>query len=125
MTVIAIVGSLTFPDHEIIRAFVRALPPETVLLSGASHGVDWIANAEARQRGLAVQAYLADWARNGASAETRRNQEMIAAADRHVAFWDGSRDLASAAIAFARRAGTPVQIIPPSISGAPLDDLAF
>ncbi len=125
MNVIAIVGSPTYPDHQIIRAWVRTLPPDTVLLVGGSHGVDWIAAAKARELGLAVRAHLADWGRHGASAETRRDQEMIGNGDRLVAFWDGSTDLASAAIEYAQSIGKPVEVIPPAIKGAPLDDLAF
>lgn len=46
---IAVVGSRKYPSPNLVRAFVRGLPPDTVLVSGGALGVDSWAEDEARR----------------------------------------------------------------------------
>lgn len=49
---VAIVGSRAHPDTSIVRAYVRALPKGTVVITGGAAGVDAVAADEARRCGL-------------------------------------------------------------------------
>lgn len=87
--VIAVVGSRIYPRLDLVREYVRGLPRDAEVVSGGAVGVDSAAEGEARARGLAVRVFRPDWSR-GPSAGHARNAEVVAAADRVVAFWDGS-----------------------------------
>jgi hypothetical protein len=97
---VLIYGSRTWRDPEPIRAFVDALPADAVVLHGAqrsydkatgeSYGADYYADLFARQRGLTVEPYPADWlahvncrcrSHRGRclAAGPRRNQQIVAA----------------------------------------------
>ena len=86
---VAIIGSRGYPDPDCVRAYVRALPADSVVVSGGARGVDRIAVDEAKRCGLETEVYPALWELEGRSAGFRRNRRLVAAADRVVAFWDG------------------------------------
>lgn len=86
---IAIVGSRDYPDPDHIIEYVDGLPAGTVVVSGAARGVDRIAAAAARTRGLEVVEYPADWQTYGKRAGMLRNSDIVDNADWVVAFWDG------------------------------------
>lgn len=85
---IAIVGSRDFPSADVVGAFVRSLPPGTVVVSGGARGVDHWAEEAARRCGLRTKVFHADWDTHGRRAGPIRNAEIVAAADRLVAFWN-------------------------------------
>jgi hypothetical protein len=90
---IAIIGSRDYPDLARVRWHVTWLAesdPQTAIISGSARGVDATAAQAARERGLAVREFPADWERHGKRAGYLRNQDIIAAADWVLAFWDGS-----------------------------------
>jgi len=95
--VIGIVGSRRYAAPERVRAFVRQLEyfrrrDETlpvVVLSGGARGVDTIAAATAQRAGLLVWVMPAEWHLYGKAAGTRRNTDLVAAADFVAVFWDG------------------------------------
>jgi hypothetical protein len=113
---IAIVGSRGYPDLDEVRAFVRSLPSGTVVVSGGAHGVDAVAENEARKCGLTVDIYLADWKNRGGAAGFLRNHTIVENADEVVAFWDGVSRGTSHTIAIARRKGKPVTIHQPPVN---------
>jgi hypothetical protein len=86
---IAIVGSRDFPVLDAVRAFVNRLPSSAIVVSGGARGVDQVAETAARERGLQVDVYPADWDTYGKSAGMRRNHDIVKAADVVVAFYDG------------------------------------
>jgi hypothetical protein len=51
--------------------------PFTSLCHGGAQGVDKLAGAWAKLRGIPVMVFDADWARHGKGAGPRRNQEML------------------------------------------------
>lgn len=87
---VAIVGSRDYPNLEHVDAYVESLPTDTVVVSGGARGVDTRAAARARERGLCVEEYLADWERFGRAAGMIRNKKVLDVCERVVAFWDGS-----------------------------------
>lgn len=129
---VAIVGSREYPDLAAVKAYVRALPGNVVVVTGAwwdsdsieivapTSGVDNAAAYAARARGLVVDLCVAnpllppDGKRlHRRSAGPRRNRPLVESADRVVAFWDGESKGTADAIAHARKLGKPVEVITP------------
>ena len=106
----AIVGSRSYPRSDVVEAFVAALPAGTVVVSGSAPGVDSIAEHAAKARGLEVTVFPADWDRHGRKAGPIRNAEIVAGADRVVAFWDGRSRGTLNTVVQAVRAGRPVEV---------------
>lgn len=109
---VAVVGSRDYPDLEGVRAFVRSLPAGTTLVSGGARGVDSAAAEAARERGIPVVVYAADWARLGRAAGPVRNRSIAEHCDRLVAFWDGESPGTADVVAQARALGREVEVRP-------------
>lgn len=122
---VAIVGSRKFAAMDAVRAYVRRLPRDTVVVSGAGEhhrealpraqwGVDEHAEDEAERCGLVIVSYPAQWKRPDGTIDRgagfARNGLIAAQADRVVAFWDqksrGTRDTIEKALKMRR----PVEI---------------
>lgn len=121
---VAIVGSRRYPSEAVVRAFVRSLPPGTVVVSGGAQGVDSWAESEARKAGLVVESHPVEMAyvrwlvdfRNlnertafGRAAHSR-NKIIAEKCDRLVAFRVGDSPGTSSTIRYAREAGKPVEV---------------
>ncbi len=91
MEKVAIVGSrkLSSSGLERVSTYVLSLPLTTIVVTGGALGVDQAAEAAAMRRGLVVKVFLPDWKKHGKAAGPIRNSEIVAYADRGVAFWDG------------------------------------
>lgn len=113
---VAIVGSRGYPDESEVFSYVCSLSPYDVVVSGGAQGVDQTAEGAARARGLTVISYrpvkrFGKWRIAKAvfvpgqdtevtlepemftsfgGAAFFRNGLIVAAADRVVAFWDGT-----------------------------------
>lgn len=111
---VAIIGSRKYPHPDAIRAYVNALPDDTVVISGGAEGVDSIAAFTARNRKppLAVIEYLPNWGKYGRGAGFVRNHDIVKAADRVVAFWSvGSKGTAHS-ISLCKLYRKPLEVIP-------------
>jgi hypothetical protein len=75
--------------HEAVKAYVKSLPQDTIIISGGAHGVDTVAEVTAEAIGLKTQIFPAEWRVYGRSAGYKRNQLIVEAADKVVIFWDG------------------------------------
>ncbi len=73
--------ALTLAIRADVKAFVRALPPGTVVISGGARGVDMDAATCARGNGLEVVEHLPDYARHGMRAPLERNTLIVNDAD--------------------------------------------
>ena len=109
---IAIVGSRNWTDEQAVIDYVNKLAPHDTVISGGARGVDTFAEHAARRRGLEFKCFPANRARSGTSAGFRRNAEIVAAADRIVAFWAGSLGTAHT-IRLAQEAKKPVDVFYP------------
>ncbi len=107
---VAIIGSRAYSNLEYVRLYVRGLSKDTTVVSGGARGVDKVAESEARKCGLNVISIPAEWDKYGKSAGFRRNHDIIAQADRVVAFWDGTSKGAKHFIDIAQKQGKPVII---------------
>ena len=95
---------------EMVLAYVRELAKETIIVTGGARGVDTWAETAARQKGLAVELFIPEWDKLGRGAGMIRNQKIVDACDRLVAFWDGKSRGTKDSIEKARRAGKQVDI---------------
>ncbi len=88
MSRILICGDRDWTDVETIENFIRSLPPDTVIIHGNSRGANKIAEREAKEHGLIVKGYSADWNQYGRAAGPIRNKRMLLEGrpDRVVAF---------------------------------------
>lgn len=110
---IAIVGSREFSDWSLITRYVNDLPADSVIVSGGARGADRTAEQAARMRGLQVEIYPAQWDAYGNGAGFIRNQQIVDAADRVVAFWDGQSRGTRDTLRKAHAARKPILIIYP------------
>lgn len=89
---VIIAGGRDFADYGLLQAkcdqFFREKPP-TAIISGAARGADTLGARYARERGVPVLEFPADWVRLGKRAGMVRNLQMLDSADAVVAFWDG------------------------------------
>lgn len=112
---VGIVGSRGFADLEAVAEYVRSLPPGTTVVSGGARGVDSVAEKEAERAGLPTEVYRVDAEGVSSRAEFSRraharNQLIVDASDRLVAFWDGYSRGTLDSIRRAHAAGKPVEV---------------
>ena len=112
---IAIVGSRDWPvnPQKIWRYIDRLDPGVDVILSGAARGVDSIAAAYGRKNNFRVMEFKADWDNLGRGAGYIRNEALVAAADKVVAFWDGESKGTKHSIDLALEAHKSLEVIFP------------
>ena len=90
ITIVA--GSRTFTDKA--RLFqeldlLHATSPVTEIISGGAKGADRLGELWAKERGIPVKVFPANWNLHGKKAGYLRNMDMASKAQRLVAFWDG------------------------------------
>ncbi len=103
------IGNVPLIRREINQAWRDIGPFEVV--SGTARGVDSIAADLAKQAGITVHEYPADWDRFGKSAGYRRNEQMASVATHLLAFWDGESKGTGHMIDIAGNVGVPARII--------------
>ena len=105
---ILVTGGRNYYDKEVIHATLKELDRQhgiTTLIHGGASGADTIAGAWAKEQGITVWVYPADWAKYGKAAGPMRNRDMLTRGkpDLVVAF-EGGRGTANM-IKQAREAG--------------------
>jgi hypothetical protein len=111
---VAVVGSRTFNNHKRIFSVldsVRKRLSELVIVSGACpSGPDYWAERWARKHGVEMRLFPADWSK-GRGAGLARNQKIVDAADRVIAFWDGQSSGSLNSIEKTLAAGKPLFLL--------------
>ena len=108
---VAVVGSREYPNLSKVGAYIQSLPIDTVIVSGGARGVDKCAEKVAESIGLQTEIYLADWDKYGKSAGIKRNQQIVEASDRVVAFWNCESKGTKNTIDTAKKLGKGVTVI--------------
>ena len=89
---ILVCGSRDWNDKEAIRRALSGLDndKDTLIIHGDCEGADKLAGVVAKNLGLKVEAYPADWDKHGSAAGPIRNQQMLdeGKPDRVYAFHD-------------------------------------
>jgi len=92
MLKLAVVGSRSFDDYELVKKFLdayKAQTPELILVSGGASGADSLAERYAEENNLQIIVFKPDWKKYGKTAGFLRNTTIIEEADEVIAFWDG------------------------------------
>jgi len=90
-----IAGGRDFSDELMFQKelteLVNSMPDTSVvsIVSGMARGADAIGASFAKQHGIQLYEFPADWHTNGKRAGYLRNEEMADFADGLLAFWDG------------------------------------
>lgn len=110
MIKLAIVGSRSFNDYEMLKKHVD--PTNIVaIVSGGARGADTLAEQFAREHNLQMIVFKPDYVTHGRAAAFIRNSAIIEASDAVIAFWDGSSTGTLDSIKKARKMGKPVNVI--------------
>ncbi len=112
---LAIVGSRDFLDYVFLESRLNellSLFTVEEIISGGARGADSLGERFARERGIPVRVFRADWARLGRRAGHLRNKDIVSRADVIVAFWDGLSLGTRDTLHQARRAGKRVILYP-------------
>lgn len=81
------------------------------IVSGMARGADALAVRFAKEHGIQLHEFHADWDRLGKGAGFARNADMGRFADGLLAFWDGKSRGTAHMIEFIRKINKPVHII--------------
>jgi hypothetical protein len=88
------------------------MPKNTVIIHGACRGADLVADEVARELGLTIEAYPAEWDRLGRAAGPLRNTKMLESGVGLVlSFWDGVSGGTADTMKKARKMGIPVRVV--------------
>ncbi|MBQ4637174.1 MAG: DUF2493 domain-containing protein [Clostridia bacterium] len=113
---IIISGSREFNDYDLFshvvdRCLLRIKQQyELVILSGHCRGTDLMAERYAKENGIELEIYPADWSL-GKKAGPLRNKKMIELADYAIAF-PGKGNGTKSLIYYAQEKGIPLKIYP-------------
>lgn len=107
---LAIVGSRTFTDYELLK---QHIDPANIaaIVSGGAIGADTLAERFAVEHQLQMIIFKPDYAKHGRAAPFIRNTDIIEASDAVIAFWDGKSTGTLDSIKKARKLGKPVTIV--------------
>lgn len=103
---IAIIGSRSFTDFDLVRRTVD-LTGVTEIISGGARGADALAERLALESGIKLTVFHADWKNLGFRAGYIRNSLIVDVADVIIAYWDGSSTGTLDSIKKARKTGKP------------------
>lgn len=85
-----VAGSRSITDYDLVARAIRASGLDiTEIVSGTARGVDSLGERYAKENGLPVAYFPADWTGVGRGAGYVRNFKMAEYADALIAIWDG------------------------------------
>ena len=105
---LAIVGSRSLTDINLDKYLQDEHPDEVV--SGGARGIDMLAEQWARSHGVPVTTFLPDYSRYGRRAPLVRNDQIVEAADKVIALWDGKSTGTMYTVRKAEKMGKPVEL---------------
>ena len=114
---IIIAGGRDFDDYGLLQS--KCLPiierlmadHKVIIMSGHAKGADLLGERFAKEHGLKLEVYLADWKAHYRSAGFRRNEQMGDIANSLIAFWDGESHETKHMIEYAKNKGLDVNVI--------------
>ena len=110
MKKIAVIGSRTFTDYDVLKKALDEHPP-FILVSGGAKGADSLAERYADEQGYEKNIHLPDKKKYGRGAYHRRNELIVHDADEMVAFMIGESSGTTHSLELARIKAIPVTII--------------
>ena len=87
---VIIAGSRDITDYKQVEAaYLSSNIPITEIVSGGARGVDALGEQVAKNFGIPIKVFPADWDKYGKRAGPLRNIQMAEYADGLIAIWDG------------------------------------
>lgn len=83
---------------------------EIIVVSGGASGADALGERYAKENGLKVEIFSADWDRYGKSAGPKRNEKMAQIGDYIICFWDNKSRGTESMIKCAKNHNKPIRI---------------
>ena len=111
---LVIAGGRDFSDYELLKekvSVVIADQSDVEIVSGGARGADSLGERYAREHGLNVRYFPANWDLHGKSAGFIRNREMAIYADTVICFWDGISKGTSHMINLAKSEGKQLIVV--------------
>lgn len=109
---LAVVGSRSIVDFAVVLMAVQesGFNDISLIVSGGASGVDSLAEAYAKAKGLECRVFKPDWTKYGKRAGFVRNALIVNECDALVAVWDGKSKGTMHSVALAQERGIPVFI---------------
>lgn len=106
-----IAGSRGVTDYaEVLKAVTQTPWRPTAILSGTARGADRLGERWARENGIPIEKFPANWDAFGKRAGYLRNAEMAQNADALIALWDGRSRGTKHMIDLAEKAGLRIHV---------------
>lgn len=93
---LVIAGGRDFNDYNLMLQEVKRFCDQyeetqdtLTIISGCAKGADHLGEQLAKNSGIPLELYPADWDNHGKSAGYKRNCQMAEVADAVICFWDG------------------------------------
>lgn len=103
-----IVGSRSISKFDLSKYITQK--PE-LIISGGARGVDTLAEKYADAQKISKLILRPRYDLYGKGAPIKRNQQMVELADRVLVIWDGESRGAMSTVAYAQRAGKPIELV--------------
>jgi len=84
----------------------------TEVVSGGASGVDALGERYAKENGIPLRIFPADWDKHGNAAGPIRNKQMADYADALIALWDGQSKGTASMVSLAKLRGLKIYIKP-------------
>jgi hypothetical protein len=107
---LAVIGSRTFDDYQIVKEELDSLSFSTIV-SGGAKGADSLAARYAKENNKKLIVFLPDWEKFGKSAGMIRNKKIVDHCDELIAFWNGESKGTSNSINLATKQNKLIKII--------------
>ena len=108
---LAIIGSRTFTDYELLKEHVSKIDNITEIISGGASGADKLGARYAQENNIVLTEFFPNWKVFGKQAGFIRNRDIIANCDSAIAFWDGKSKGTKNSIELAYKMKKSIKII--------------
>lgn len=111
---VIIAGGREFNDYELLSTkcdFFFSNRRPTAIVCGEARGADTLGKRYAKEHGIPVRSFPADWNTYGKKAGYIRNEEMAQNADALIAFWDGKSPGTKNMIELAQKKGLAYRVV--------------
>lgn len=115
MSKLAVVGSRSFNNYELLEEEIDKLSSETKIaqiISGGAKGADTLGEMYASKHDIPITIYKPDWKKNPRGAGLLRNMHIVNSSDMMIAFWNHKSPGTKHSIECAQKKGIPVKIVP-------------
>ena len=109
-SVLAVVGSKSFMDYELLSQKLQTISFKTII-SGGARGADTLAERYAEEHQIPIEVIKPQWKQLGKMAGYIRNEEIISTCDFCIAFWDGESKGTKHDIELCKMTSKPYQIV--------------